>query len=138
VLEYGAAIRDLASAGIFPGDLLMKNFGVSRHGRVIFYDYDELALLTEVRFRGIPRARDHDDEMSAEPWFSVDARDVFPEEWVPFLVPPGRCGRRSWTCTATCSPSASGGGCRSGRRRGNSRTSSPIPSTVDYGGNSGR
>jgi isocitrate dehydrogenase kinase/phosphatase len=90
VLEYGAAIRDLASAGIFPGDLLMKNFGVSRHGRIIFYDYDELALLTEVRFRGIPRARDHDDEMSAEPWFSVDARDAFPEEWVPFLVPPGQ------------------------------------------------
>jgi isocitrate dehydrogenase kinase/phosphatase len=90
VLEYGAAIRDLACAGIFPGDLLMKNFGVSRHGRVIFYDYDELALLTEVRFRGIPKARGHDDEMSADPWFSVDARDVFPEEWVPFLVPPGR------------------------------------------------
>jgi isocitrate dehydrogenase kinase/phosphatase len=90
VLEYGAAIRDLACAGIFPGDLLMKNFGVSRHGRVIFYDYDELALLTEVRFRGIPRARGHDDEMSADPWFSVDAHDAFPEEWVPFLVPPGR------------------------------------------------
>lgn len=89
VLEYGAAIRDLACADIFPGDLLMKNFGVSRHGRVIFYDYDELALLTDVRFRAMPTARYEEQEMAAEPWFSVDERDVFPEEWVPFLVPPG-------------------------------------------------
>jgi isocitrate dehydrogenase kinase/phosphatase len=90
VLEYGAAIRDLACANIFPGDLLMKNFGVSRHGRVIFYDYDELALLTDVNVRGMPQARHAEDETAAEPWFSVDERDVFPEEWVPFLVPPGR------------------------------------------------
>ncbi|HET7231199.1 MAG TPA: bifunctional isocitrate dehydrogenase kinase/phosphatase [Longimicrobium sp.] len=89
VVEYGDAIKDLACANIFPGDLLLKNFGVSRHGRVIFYDYDELALLTQVRFRSIPKARHDDDEMSAEPWFSVNEGDVFPEEFVPFLVPAG-------------------------------------------------
>lgn len=89
VIEYGSAIRDLACANIFPGDLLLKNFGVSRHGRVIFYDYDELALLTDVRFRALPQARNDDEEMSAEPFFSVDEKDVFPEQWLPFLVPAG-------------------------------------------------
>lgn len=89
VIEYGNAIRDLACANIFPGDLLLKNFGVSRHGRVIFYDYDELALLTDVRFRALPVARNDDEEMSAEPFFSVDEKDVFPEQWLPFLVPAG-------------------------------------------------
>lgn len=89
VVEYGNAIKDLACANIFPGDLLLKNFGVSRHGRVIFYDYDELALLTQVRFRAIPAARHEEDEMSADSWFSVDEGDVFPEEFIPFLVPAG-------------------------------------------------
>jgi isocitrate dehydrogenase kinase/phosphatase len=89
VIEYGNAIKDLACANIFPGDLLLKNFGVSRHGRVIFYDYDELALVTEMNFRAMPTASSHEDEMSAEPFFSVDERDVFPEQWLPFLVPPG-------------------------------------------------
>jgi isocitrate dehydrogenase kinase/phosphatase len=89
VVEYGNAIKDLAGANIFPGDLLLKNFGVSRHGRVIFYDYDELALLTEVRFRSMPRARYEEDEMAADPWFSVNEGDVFPEEFIPFLVPAG-------------------------------------------------
>jgi isocitrate dehydrogenase kinase/phosphatase len=90
VLDYGKAIKDLACANVFPGDLLLKNFGVSRHGRVIFYDYDEIALLTDVRFRSIPKARHEEDEMSAEAWFSVNEGDVFPEEFVPFLVPPGK------------------------------------------------
>lgn len=89
VLDYGQAIRDLAAASLFPGDLLLKNFGVTRHGRVLFYDYDEISLLGECRFRSIPRARHDDDEMSADPWFSVDEGDVFPEEFLPFLVPPG-------------------------------------------------
>ena len=89
VVEYGSAIRDLACANLFPGDLLLKNFGVTRHGRVVFYDYDEIALLTEVRFRALPAARSDDEEMSAEPWFSVDQQDVFPEQFLPFLVPPG-------------------------------------------------
>ena len=90
VVEYGNAIRDLACANIFPGDLLTKNFGVSRHRRVIFYDYDELALLSDVHFRALPSASSHEEEMSAEPFFAVDERDVFPEQWLPFLVPPGR------------------------------------------------
>jgi isocitrate dehydrogenase kinase/phosphatase len=90
VIEYGNAINDLACANIFPGDLLSKNFGVSRHGRVIFYDYDELALVTEMNFRALPSASSHEEEMSAEPFFSVDEQDVFPEQWLPFLVPPGR------------------------------------------------
>jgi len=89
VVEYGNAIKDLACANIFPGDLLLKNFGVSRHGRVIFYDYDELALLTQVRFRSMPKARHEEDEMSADPWFSVNEGDVFPEEFIPFLLPAG-------------------------------------------------
>jgi isocitrate dehydrogenase kinase/phosphatase len=89
IVEYGNAIKDLACANIFPGDLLLKNFGVSRHGRVIFYDYDELALLTDVRFRAMPTARYEEDEMAAEPWFSVSEGDVFPEEFLPFLVPAG-------------------------------------------------
>lgn len=89
VVEYGQAIKDLACADIFPGDLLIKNFGVSRHGRVIFYDYDELTLLTRVRFRALPTARYDDEELSADPWFAVDERDVFPEEFLPFLLPPG-------------------------------------------------
>lgn len=89
ILDYGKAIKDLACANIFPGDLLLKNFGVSRHGRVIFYDYDELALLTDVRFRAMPTARYEEDEMAADPWFSVSEGDVFPEEFLPFLVPAG-------------------------------------------------
>ncbi|MBX3191791.1 MAG: bifunctional isocitrate dehydrogenase kinase/phosphatase [Labilithrix sp.] len=88
--EYGNAIRELANANIFPGDLLLKNFGVTRYGRVVFYDYDELCELTDCRFRTIPRPRDDDDEMSSDPWFSVDKNDVFPEQFPTFLIPEGR------------------------------------------------
>ena len=79
VTDYGHAIRDLARSNIFPGDLLLKNFGVTRHGRVIFYDYDELCLVTDCVFRDMPKARDADEEMAAEPWFYVGEADVFPE-----------------------------------------------------------
>jgi isocitrate dehydrogenase kinase/phosphatase len=85
VLDYGQAIKDLASTNIFPGDLLMKNFGVTRHGRVVFYDYDELSPLTDVRFREMPEPRDDHDAMSDQPWFAVGERDVFPEEHEHFL-----------------------------------------------------
>ncbi len=85
VLDYGRAVRDLASTNVFPGDLLLKNFGVTRHGRVIFYDYDELCLLSDCRFREIPEARYPEDELDAEPWFHVGPHDVFPEELVRFL-----------------------------------------------------
>jgi isocitrate dehydrogenase kinase/phosphatase len=89
LVDYGQAIKDLAAANIFPGDLLLKNFGVSRHGRVIFYDYDELAILTDCHFRRLPPPRSMEDELAAEPWFSVAEHDIFPEEFMPFLLPPG-------------------------------------------------
>ena len=85
VLDYGQAIRDLAATNIFPGDLLLKNFGVTRNGRVIFYDYDELCLVTECNFRKLPRARSVEEEMQSEAWFFVDDDDVFPEQFINFL-----------------------------------------------------
>ena len=90
IREFGLAIRDLAEANVFPGDLLLKNFGVTGRGRVVFYDYDEISLLTQVCFRRMPTPRDEAEESSAEPWFHVGAHDVFPEEWLQFLFPPGR------------------------------------------------
>ncbi|SFK00315.1 isocitrate dehydrogenase kinase/phosphatase [Stutzerimonas kunmingensis] len=83
--DYGLAIKQLAAANIFPGDMLLKNFGVTRHGRVVFYDYDEISFLTEVNFRHIPPPRYPEDEMASEPWYSVGPNDVFPEEFPRFL-----------------------------------------------------
>ncbi len=85
VLDYGNAIKDLAAANIFPGDIFLKNFGVTRNRRVVFYDYDELALVTDCNFRTIPPPRSPEDELSPEPWFSVGENDVFPEEFATFL-----------------------------------------------------
>jgi isocitrate dehydrogenase kinase/phosphatase len=85
VLDYGQSIRDLAATNIFPGDLLLKNFGVTRNGRVIFYDYDELCLVTECNFRKLPKARTVEEEMQSEAWFFVDEDDVFPEQFISFL-----------------------------------------------------
>ena len=85
VLDYGQVLRDLAATNIFPGDMLPKNFGVSRHGRLIFYDYDELCLLTDCRFRMLPEPRDDWEEGAAEPAFHVGERDIFPEEFRAFL-----------------------------------------------------
>jgi len=84
VLDYGQAIRDLATTNIFPGDFLLKNFGVTRHGRVTFYDYDEISLVTECVFRDLPTGGD-EEELAAEPWFFVGEHDVFPEEFLHFL-----------------------------------------------------
>jgi isocitrate dehydrogenase kinase/phosphatase len=92
IIDYGNAIKDLAAANIFTGDMLLKNFGVTRHGRVIFYDYDELCLLTDCNFREIPVAQSLEDEMSGETWFSVGERDVFPEEFRPVMSLPGPLG----------------------------------------------
>lgn len=83
--DYGLAIKQLAAANIFPGDMLLKNFGVTRHGRVVFYDYDEICFLTEANFRHIPQPRTPEDEMASEPWYSIGPLDVFPEEFPPFL-----------------------------------------------------
>ncbi len=89
IIDYGNALRDLAASNVFPGDLLLKNFGVTSHRRVIFYDYDELCLVTDCVFRDLPQARSEEEENSAEPWFHCGPHDVFPEQWLPFLsIPP--------------------------------------------------
>ena len=85
VRDYGRAIKDLAATNIFPGDLLLKNFGVTRNGRVIFYDYDELCLVTDCNFRDLPQADSIEDEMRADAWFYVGEDDVFPEQFANFL-----------------------------------------------------
>jgi isocitrate dehydrogenase kinase/phosphatase len=85
VMDYGNAIKDLAASNIFPGDLLLKNFGVTRHGRVVFYDYDELCLLSICNFRVMPQPRTYEEEISSEVWFGVGNNDVFPEEFRSFL-----------------------------------------------------
>lgn len=83
---YGKAIKDLAAVNIFPGDMLLKNFGVTRLRRVVFYDYDEIGFLTDYNFRRIPEARSYEDELASEPWYSVGEKDVFPEEFPRFLI----------------------------------------------------
>ena len=85
VTDYGQVLRDLAATNIFPGDMLLKNFGVSRHGRLIFYDYDELCLLTDCHFREMPPPREEADQGEQEPWFHVGEHDIFPEEFRAFL-----------------------------------------------------
>jgi len=86
VVEYGNAIKDLVAANIFPGDMLWKNFGVTRHGKVVFYDYDEIEYITDCNFRRVPTPRNEEDEMSGEVWYSVGPKDVFPETFEPFLL----------------------------------------------------
>ncbi len=86
VVEYGNAIKDLVAANIFPGDMLWKNFGITRHGKVVFYDYDEIEYITDCNFRRVPPPRNEDDEMSGEIWYSVGPHDVFPETFGPFLL----------------------------------------------------
>lgn len=86
VIEYGNAIKDLVAANIFPGDMLWKNFGVTRHGKVVFYDYDEIEYITDCNFRKVPEPRCEEDEMSGEIWYTVGPKDVFPETFGPFLL----------------------------------------------------
>ena len=87
-LDYGQAIVDLARNDIFPGDMLLKNFGVSRHRRVVFYDYDEVRAVSELQFRDWPKATSHEELMADEPWFHVGADDVFPERFALFMGLP--------------------------------------------------
>jgi isocitrate dehydrogenase kinase/phosphatase len=86
VVEYGNAIKDLVAANIFPGDMLWKNFGITRHGKVVFYDYDEIEYITDCNFRKVPAPRNEEDEMSGEVWYKVGPKDVFPETFGPFLL----------------------------------------------------
>ena len=87
---YGEAIKEMAAANIFAGDLLFKNFGITRLGRIVFYDYDEIVYLTECNFRRIPPPRFPEDEMATEPWYSVGPNDIFPEEFATFLLTNSR------------------------------------------------
>ncbi len=84
--DYGQALKDMIAANIFPGDMLLKNFGVTRHGRVIFYDYDEVQYLLDVNFRVIPKTDNYDDMLSNEPWYSVGPGDVFPEQITTYVT----------------------------------------------------
>ncbi len=86
IRDYGTAIKELAAINIFAGDLLFKNFGVTRYGRVVFYDYDEIEYLTDCRFRTIPTPPAGVDELSNEVWYPVGPHDVFPEEFATFLL----------------------------------------------------
>ncbi|MCE2656699.1 MAG: bifunctional isocitrate dehydrogenase kinase/phosphatase [Rubrivivax sp.] len=86
VIEYGNAIKDLVAANIFPGDMLWKNFGVTRNGKVVFYDYDEIEYITDCNFRRVPTPRNEEEEMSGEIWYAVGPKDVFPETFGPFLL----------------------------------------------------
>jgi isocitrate dehydrogenase kinase/phosphatase len=86
VREYGNAIKDLVGANIFPGDMLYKNFGVTKHGRVVFYDYDEIEYITDCHFRAIPTPRNEEEEMASEPWYPIGKNDVFPEQLETFLL----------------------------------------------------
>lgn len=83
--DYGTAIKNLAASNIFPGDMLLKNFGVTSRGRVVFYDYDEITELTHCRFRALPISDDPLDEIAATPNYGVGPNDVFPEELPRFL-----------------------------------------------------
>ena len=86
IKEYGNAVKELMQANIFPGDMLYKNFGVTRHGRVVFYDYDEIEYLTDCNVRAVPAPRNEEDELSGEPWYGVGPHDIFPETWRTFLL----------------------------------------------------
>jgi len=86
VVEYGKAIKDLVTANIFPGDMLWKNFGITRNGKVVFYDYDEIEYITDCNFRRVPAPRTEEEELSGEIWYAVGPRDVFPETFGPFLL----------------------------------------------------
>ena len=86
--DYAQSIKDLAASNIFAGDLLTKNFGLTRRGRVVFYDYDELCPLTDCNFRELPQSQSYEQEMAAEPWYSVRPNDIFPEEFLRFLSFP--------------------------------------------------
>ena len=86
ILDYGQAIKDLAATNIFPGDLLLKNFGLTNSRRVVFYDYDEVALVSDCRFRDIPEADEDYDLQDTGVTHFVGEHDIFPEEFMRFLA----------------------------------------------------
>ena len=86
VISYGNAIKEMIAANIFPGDMLLKNFGVTRQNRVVFYDYDEICQMDEIKIRAVPKARSVEEEMADEAWFHIDENDFFPEQFAHFVV----------------------------------------------------
>ena len=125
-IDYGQAIKDLARNNIFPGDLLLKNFGVSGHGRAVFYDYDELCLMTECNFRAIPQPRHHEEEMD-DGWFYAAPNDIFPEQFpeVPRPVAAADGGVEDGA-RRDLRPCAGGANCRRGCALATIRTRRPI------------
>ncbi len=124
--DYGLAIKQLAAANIFPGDMLLKNFGVTRHGRVVFYDYDEICFLTEANFRHIPAPR-----TPRTKW--LPSRGIRSGRWM--------CSRKSFrrscspmpgsancsiNCTASCITPITGRVCKRRFAPGKSSTCSPT------------
>ncbi|PWS56231.1 bifunctional isocitrate dehydrogenase kinase/phosphatase [Pseudoalteromonas sp. meg-B1] len=85
MLDYGKAIKELASANIFAGDMLMKNFGVTRWGRIVFYDYDEICPLTDCNFRDVPNTQNALEELSSHSYFDIDQNDIFPSQFKVFF-----------------------------------------------------
>lgn len=85
MLDYGRAIKDLAGANIFPGDMLMKNFGVTRWGRIVFYDYDEICPLTDCNFREVPQTQNALEELSSDSYFDIEPNDIFPSQFKVFF-----------------------------------------------------
>ena len=90
IKQYGEALKELAANNIFPGDMLYKNFGLTRLGRLVFYDYDEIQTMGEMNFRHIPPAPNEEAELASEPWYPIAANDVFPEEFRWFLLGDAR------------------------------------------------
>ncbi len=94
IRSYGNAIKEMIAANIFPGDMLLKNFGVTRHGRVVFYDYDEISAMTDIRIRAIPKARSEEEEFLQETWFHVEEHDFFPEQFDHFVASHARIRKK--------------------------------------------
>jgi len=86
VREFGNTIKELIKANVFPGDMLLKNFGVTRQNRIVFYDYDEIMPMKAIRVRAIPPARTPEQEMATEPWYRVEENDFFPEQFEHFVM----------------------------------------------------
>jgi isocitrate dehydrogenase kinase/phosphatase len=132
VQEYGMAIRELAIANIFPGDMLWKNFGVTRFGRVVFYDYDEIEYMTDCNFRRIPEAPNPEMEMSGEAWYSVAKNDIFPEEFRTFLLTSPKIREAFLKCHADLLDVEFWQQAQQEIRRGEVRDFYPYPESVRF------
>jgi isocitrate dehydrogenase kinase/phosphatase len=132
IVEYGNAVRDLAIANIFPGDMLWRNFGVNRHGRVVFYDYDEIEYLSDCNFRRIPPASSTDDELADGAWYGVLPRDVFPEEFATFLLGEDRLREPFLRHNADLLEPEFWQGCQRRLENGNIADFFPYPESVRF------